>query len=135
MVHRALLGSVERFFAILTEHYGGAFPVWLAPVQARVITVSEKQDEWAKEVEATLRSRGFRVDADLASDKLGAKIRRAQLEKVPYMLVCGDKEVESRSVAPRAREKGTQLAVMPLDSFADFLAEAAAIPRPPSPQQ
>jgi threonyl-tRNA synthetase len=128
MVHRALLGSIERFFAVLTEHYAGAFPVWLAPVQARVITVSEKHDAWAREVEATLRARGFRVESDLSSDKLGAKIRRAQLEKIPFMLVCGDKEVAARSVAPRARDK-TQLPVMELDAFADHLAGAAAIPR------
>jgi threonyl-tRNA synthetase len=132
MVHRALLGSIERFFAVLVEHYGGAFPVWLAPVQARVITVSEKQEAWAREVESTLRGRGFRVDSDLSADKLGAKIRRAQLEKIPFMLVCGDKEVEARAVAPRVRE-GTQLAPMPLEQFADHLAEAARIPRGGSP--
>ncbi|RMH42298.1 MAG: threonine--tRNA ligase [Deltaproteobacteria bacterium] len=128
MVHRALLGSIERFFAVLVEHYGGAFPVWLAPVQARAITVSERQDAWAREVEAALRARGFRVDSDLSADKLGAKIRRAQLEKIPFMLVCGDKEVEARAVAPRTRE-GKRLDVMSLDAFADHLADAARIPR------
>jgi threonyl-tRNA synthetase len=85
------MGSIERFFAVLVEHYAGAFPTWLAPVQARVLTVSEKQDQWASAVESMLRERGFRVESDLASDKLAAKIRRAQLEKIPYMLVCGDK--------------------------------------------
>ncbi len=127
MVHRALLGSIERFFAVLTEHYGGAFPVWLAPEQARVITISEKQDEWAREVEATLRSKGFRVESDLSADKLGAKIRRAQLAKIPFMLVCGDKEVEARAVAPRTRT-GDRMSAMGLDAFADHLAEAARIP-------
>ncbi len=128
MVHRALLGSLERFFAVLTEHYAGAFPVWLAPVQARVITVSEKQDDWADEVQRTLRARGFRVEADTSPDKLGAKIRRAQLEKIPFMLVCGDKEVEARSVAPRARD-GKRLDMMSLEEFSAYLEEAARIPR------
>jgi threonyl-tRNA synthetase len=127
MVHRALLGSIERFFAVLVEHYAGAFPVWLAPVQARVVTISEKQDAWAREVETTLRQRGFRVEADLSPDKLGAKIRRAQLEKIPYMLVCGDQEVEARAVAPRTRE-GKRLDAMGLDAFAEHLGEAARIP-------
>jgi len=132
MVHRALLGSLERFFAVLTEHYGGAFPVWLAPVQARVITVSEKQDLWAEEVRAALAARGFRVEADLSSDKLGAKIRRAQMEKIPFMLVCGDKEVEARGVAARTRE-GQQLPLMSLDEFAEHLTAAARIPRGGAP--
>jgi len=128
MMHRALLGSIERFFAVLVEHYAGAFPLWLAPVQARVITVSEKQDAWATEVQKTLREHGFRVEADLSSDKLGAKIRRAQVEKVPYMLVCGDKEVAARAVAPRTRE-GKQLPAMALEEFVRYFAAEAEIPR------
>jgi threonyl-tRNA synthetase len=128
MVHRALLGSVERFFAVLTEHYAGAFPTWLAPVQARVLTVSEKQDQWATEVRTALVEKGFRVDSDLSADKLGAKIRRAQLGKIPFMLVCGDKEVEGRTVAPRTRT-GARLDSMSVDSFAQHLAEAARVPR------
>jgi threonyl-tRNA synthetase len=128
MLHRALLGSMERFFAVLTEHYGGAFPPWLAPVQARVITISEKQEAWARQVEETLRGKGFRVETDLSADKLGAKIRRAQLEKIPFMLVTGDKEAAAQSVAARTRD-GTQLPVMTLDSFIDHLTHAAAIPR------
>jgi threonyl-tRNA synthetase len=128
MVHRALLGSIERFFAVLTEHYGGAFPAWLAPVQARVITISEKQDEWAEHVRKELAAAGFRVDADTSADKLGAKIRRAQLEKIPYMLVCGDKEVEAKSVAPRTR-KGKRLDVMTIPAMIEHLKEATAIPR------
>lgn len=135
MVHRALLGSIERFFAVLTEHYAGRFPVWLAPVQARVITVSEKQDEWGRDVLAQLQASEFRVDGDFSADKLGAKIRRAQLEKIPFMLVCGDKEVESRAVAPRSRD-GERLAMMSVDDFTAHLAQAARIPRggvvPPS---
>src|SRR5215470_9368585 len=113
MLHRALYGSLERFFAVLIEHYAGAFPVWLAPVQARVLTISEKQEAYARTVEETLKKQGYRVDSDLSADKVGAKIRRAQLEKVPVMLVCGPKEMESNSVAPRLRD-GKQLPVMPL---------------------
>ncbi len=128
MVHRALLGSIERFFAVLTEHYAGAFPVWLAPEQARAITVSEKHDAWALEVTERLRKRGFRVEADTSADKLGAKIRRAQLDKIPFMLVCGDKEVEAGGVSPRARD-GQRMSMMPLDQFADTLEAAARIPR------
>lgn len=128
MVHRAMLGSIERFFAILVEQYAGAFPVWLAPLQARVITVSQGQDEWAEEVRATLAAQGFRVDSDCSADKLGAKIRRAQLEKIPYMLVCGDKEVEAKSVAPRAQD-GRKFDPMTLVDFQKHLAKEAAIPR------
>jgi len=128
MVHRALLGSIERFFAVLTEHYAGAFPLWLAPVQARVLPISEKQAEYAEKVVAALRARGIRVDSEISSDKLGAKIRRAQLEKIPYMLVCGDKEVEAGAVAARTRE-GKQLPAMAIDAFLDHLTAEAVIPR------
>jgi threonyl-tRNA synthetase len=116
MLHRALLGSIERFFAVLLEHYAGALPLWLAPVQARVLTVSEKAEAFGGEVETELRQAGVRVDADLSSDKLGAKIRRAQLEKVPYMLVIGDKEVAARGVSPRSRD-GKQAEMMSIDAF------------------
>ena len=128
MIHRALYGSLERFFAVLIEHYAGAFPLWLAPVQARVVTISEKQEEWGRKVEEELRKRGFRVDSDLSADKVGAKIRRAQLEKIPVMLVCGPKEVEQGAVAPRLRD-GKQLEVMPLDRFVEWLGVESAIPR------
>ena len=128
MIHRALYGSLERFFAVLIEHYAGAFPLWLAPVQARVVTISEKQEEWGRKVEEELRKRGFRVDSDLSADKVGAKIRRAQLEKIPVMLVCGPKEVEQGAVAPRLRD-GKQLEVMPLDRFAEWLGVESTIPR------
>jgi threonyl-tRNA synthetase len=128
MIHRALFGSMERFFAVLVEHYAGAFPTWLAPVQARVLTISEKQEAWAQKVAETLRGRGFRVEVDLASDKIGAKIRRAQLEKIPVMLVTGDKEVEAGAVAPRLRD-GKQLPAMSLEAFGDWLAQESAIPR------
>ena len=128
MIHRALYGSMERFFAVLIEHYAGAFPTWLAPVQARVLTISEKQEAWAHKVAEALRGRGFRVELDLAPDKIGAKIRRAQMEKIPVMLVTGDKEVEAGAVAPRLRD-GKQLPPMSLEAFGDWLANESAIPR------
>lgn len=128
MVHRALLGSIERFFAVLTEHYAGAFPVWLAPVQARVIAIGDRQEAYVEEVAGLLRQAGFRVDTHTGGDKLGAKIRQAQLEKIPFMLVCGDKEVAARAVAARARD-GSQLPVMSIEAFVDHLRAAAAIPR------
>src|SRR5262249_49256033 len=126
--HRALLGSIERFFGVLLEHYAGALPTWLAPVQARVVTVAERHEAWALEVERRLAAQGFRVDADVGPDKLGAKIRNAQLEKIPYMLVVGDREVEAQGVAPRTRA-GEDLKTMPLDAFVEHLRNDARIPR------
>ncbi|HEY5088576.1 MAG TPA: threonine--tRNA ligase [Polyangia bacterium] len=128
MIHRALLGSVERFIAILIEHFAGAFPLWLAPVQARVLTVSDKAESYANEVVARLRAEGSRVEADLAADKLGAKIRRAQMEKIPYMIVVGEKDMAARVVSPRTRE-GAQQPATPLDEFAVRLAQEAKIPK------
>ena len=128
MIHRALFGSIERFVAVLVEHFAGAFPLWLAPVQARVLTVSEKQETWAQTVAETLRRAGIRAEADLSPDKLGAKIRRAQLEKIPYMLVVGDKEVENSAVSARTRE-GKQLPAMPLADLVRHLEDIARIPR------
>jgi threonyl-tRNA synthetase len=125
MIHRALLGSMERFFAILVEHYAGAFPLWLAPVQARLLTVTERGETFAKEAQASLVEAGLRVDADLSPDKLGAKVRRAQLEKIPYMLVIGDRESAARSVAPRTRDGKTEEAV-PLEQLVTRLAIEAA---------
>jgi threonyl-tRNA synthetase len=127
MIHRALFGSVERFLAVLIEHYGGAFPVWLAPVQARVLTVSEKAEPWAEEVTAHLRGLGVRVESDISADKLGAKIRRAQLEKIPYMLVVGEKDMAARVVSPRTRD-GQQLPATPLEELGQRLAGESAVP-------
>ena len=127
MVHRALLGSIERFMAVLIEHYAGAFPLWLAPVQARVLSVSEKAAAYADEVVARLREEGVRVEADLEADKLGAKIRRAQVDKIPYMLVVGEKDMAARVVSPRTRD-GQQLPPMSLDDIARRIASEAAIP-------
>jgi threonyl-tRNA synthetase len=127
MIHRALLGSVERFLAILIEHYGGAFPLWLAPVQARVLSVSEKAEAYAQEVTRLLGAADLRAEADLAPDKLGAKIRRAQMEKIPYMVVVGEKDMAARVVSPRTRE-GQQQPATPVDEFVARLAAEAKLP-------
>ena len=108
MIHRALFGSLERFFGVLIEHYAGDFPLWLAPEQMRVLPITENQIDYADEVAAELRGMGFRVGVEYKSDKIGAKIRSAQLEKIPYMLVVGQKEVESKEVAVRSRRDGDQ---------------------------
>jgi len=106
MVHRALLGSIERFFGVLIEHYTGAFPVWLAPVQAVVLPISEKQAAYANEVTAQLRAAGIRVQLDDRNEKLNSRIRDAQLQKVPFMLVVGEREMQGKAVAVRRRDTG-----------------------------
>jgi threonyl-tRNA synthetase len=127
MIHRALLGSMERFIAVLIEHYAGAFPLWLAPVQARVLTVSDKAEAYALEVAARLKQEGLRIETDLTADKLGAKIRKATLEKIPYQVVVGEKDLAGRVVSPRTRE-GQQQPATPLEEFARRLAKEAAVP-------
>ena len=106
MLHRVIFGSIERFIGILIEHYAGAFPLWLSPVQVKIMTITDSQKEYAKEVEAKLKQAGFRVELDDRNEKIGYKIREAQMEKVPYMLVLGDKEVKSKSVGVRKRAEG-----------------------------
>ena len=106
MIHRAALGSIERFIGILIEHFAGAFPTWLAPVQVMLVPISEHHHEYALKVKEQLAAEGIRVEADLRSEKMNYKIREAQLKKIPYMLVMGDKEVESGQVAVRARKEG-----------------------------
>jgi len=106
MIHRALFGSVERFFGVLVEHFAGAFPFWLAPVQIAVLPITDRINEYAETVAKELKQAGFRVDLNLKSDKIGAKIRDAQLQKVPFMLVLGDKELEEQKVAVRERKAG-----------------------------
>ena len=118
MIHRAPFGSMERFVGVLIEHFAGAFPVWLAPEQARVLPVSEKVADYAQEVAAALRGAGVRVGVDTSQDKLGAKIRLAQVEKVPYMIVVGGKEAESRQVSVRSRKAGDEGA-HPIESFVE----------------
>jgi threonyl-tRNA synthetase len=122
MVHRALLGSIERFFGILIEHYAGAFPVWLSPVQAVVIPIADRHAEYAEEVAARLRRDGVRVDVDARSERMQHKIREAQLQKVPYMLVVGDREREARAAAVRLRS-GEDLKARPFDEIAGMIAE------------
>jgi threonyl-tRNA synthetase len=116
MVHRALLGSMERFFGVLIEHYGGAFPLWLAPVQMVVLPIADRHHDYARQVQEKLAAAGFRVEVDARNEKLGYKIREAQSLKLPYMLVVGDKDVEAGAVSVRSREQGDQGA-QPLDAF------------------
>jgi len=119
MVHRALFGSVERFFGILLEHYAGAFPVWLAPVQAIVLPITDRQVEYARKVLDQLKQAGVRASLDDRSEKVNLKIREAQLQKIPYMLVVGDREAQSGMVSVRNRKHGDQGA----KPVSDFLAE------------
>ena len=123
MIHRAIMGSLERFIGILIEHYAGAFPVWLAPVQVRVLPVSERHLEYARRVEQRLAAAGLRVEVDARDEKLGYKIRQAQVEKVPYMLVVGDREAERGEVAVRSRDRG-DLGSQALEEFAREIEEA-----------
>ena len=129
MLHRAILGSLERFLSLYIEHTGGAFPVWLAPEQASVVTVSEKQAEYAHKVVDALAHKGLRAHADISSDKLGAKIRNARLMRVPYVVVVGDKEAADGKGAPRSRDLNADLGAMPLDDFIERLVSEAAPPR------
>ncbi len=117
MIHRVVFGSIERFIGILIEHYAGKFPVWLAPVQVKILPVSDKSMDYAKQVEETLKAAGVRAETDTRNEKIGYKIREAQLEKLPYMLIVGDKEKEEGTVAVRMREKG-DIGSMPLAEFA-----------------
>jgi threonyl-tRNA synthetase len=118
MVHRALLGSIERFFGILIEHYGGAFPLWLAPVQAVIIPIADRHLEYADHVMRELKQHGFRAEVDTSGERMGNMIRRAQLQKVPYMLVIGDREAEAEQVAVRDRS-GDDLGAMPVFQLVD----------------
>ncbi|HMQ03500.1 MAG TPA: threonine--tRNA ligase [Pyrinomonadaceae bacterium] len=120
MIHRALFGSIERFFGVLIEHYGGAFPLWLSPVQVAVLPITDRINEYAEHVTQDLRHAGFRVEANTKSDKIGAKIRDAQLQKVPYMLVLGDKELEESKVAVRERRQG-DIGAMSLEEFKEMI--------------
>jgi len=118
MIHRALLGSMERFFGVMIEHYSGAFPVWLVPVQARLIPIADRHNEYARRVVEQLRDAGIRAEADCSDDRMNAKIRRAQLEKIPYMLIVGDRETEEGTVSLRTRT-GERHNNMSLQDFID----------------
>jgi threonyl-tRNA synthetase len=123
MVHRALFGSVERFFGVLIEHYAGAFPMWLAPVQVGLVPISEKHIEYAAAVKAKLEAAGLRVELDARNEKMNAKIREFTLQKVPFVLVMGDKEAASVNVSVRTRGKGDEGSV----SLEEFAARAKAL--------
>jgi threonyl-tRNA synthetase len=125
MIHRALLGSIERFFGMLIEHYAGAFPVWLAPVQAQIATITDRQLDFAKAVRDQLRAAGIRTELDARPEKIGFKIREAALEKVPYILVIGDKEVQQQAVAVRERG-GKDLGSIPVTEFIARISETIA---------
>lgn len=116
MIHRALFGSMERFFGVLIEHYAGAFPMWLAPIQVAVLPITDRVNEYAEKVAAELRGAGLRVETNLKSEKIGAKIRDSQMQKVPFMLVLGDREMEQGNVAVRERTQG-DIGVMSIEEF------------------
>ena len=123
MIHRALLGSIERFIGVITEHFAGAFPVWLHPVQVKVLSVTDRAADYAAEVARQLDAQGFRVEVDGRNEKIGKKIREAQLEKIPYMLVVGDRDMEAGAVSPRHRAEG-DLGAMTLEAFSAMLRQA-----------
>ena len=117
MIHRVVFGSIERFIGVITEHFAGAFPTWLSPVQVKVMPITDRAADYAKDVAAKLSAQGVRVETDLRNEKIGYKIREAQMQKIPYMLVVGDREAESGKVAVRTR-KGEDLGAMAFDEFA-----------------
>ena len=122
MIHRVVLGSIERFIGVITEHFAGAFPTWLSPVQVKVLPVTDRAAEYADQVASKLDNKGFRVEVDHRNEKIGKKIREAQLEKVPYMLVVGDRDMENGTVSPRHRADG-DLGAMSFDEFAALLTD------------
>ncbi|MCC7277877.1 MAG: threonine--tRNA ligase [Chromatiaceae bacterium] len=125
MLHRAVLGSLERFIGILIEHYAGALPLWLSPLQAVVLNITDRQADWVREVASTLTDKGFRTHLDLRNEKIGFKIREHTLQRVPYLLVAGDREVETRTLSVRNR-KGQDLGTLSLDEVIDRLGEEVA---------
>ena len=125
MIHRALLGSIERFFGTLIEFYGGNFPTWLCPVQAILLTVSEHSAEYAQELYQRLQEKGIRVNLDLRNEKIGYKIREAEMMKIPYLLVLGEKEVNSQTLSVRRHTKG-DLGAFKLDELLQMINEDLA---------
>ena len=122
MIHRVVFGSIERFIGVITEHYAGAFPVWLSPVQVKVMPITDRTADYAKEVAKKLEELGVRVETDLRNEKIGYKIREAQMQKIPYMLVVGDREAEAGAVAVRTRA-GVDMGAMPFEDFAAKISE------------
>ena len=127
MLHRVILGALERFIGILIEHYGGAFPLWLSPVQATILTVTDRNIPYGEKIYERMRAEGIRVEQDFRNEKLGFKIREAQVQKIPYMLVIGDKEQETGTIAPRRRD-GTDLKGMELERFLASIQDERQIP-------
>ena len=125
MIHRVVFGSIERFIGIITEHFAGAFPLWLAPVQVRIMTITDRADEAAKKLQAELEDAGIRTEIDLRNEKIGFKIREAQMQKIPYMLVLGDKEAENGVVAVRSRKDGDVGTMTSADLIAKLQEEVA----------
>ena len=123
MLHRAIFGSLERFIAILTEHFAGAFPVWLAPVQVKILPIGSNQHDYAYDVKKKMQDLGIRVEVDDRNEKIGYKIREAQTDKTPYMLIVGEKEVEGGTVSVRSRKKGELGAVAADDFIKEILEE------------
>ena len=125
MVHRTVFGSIERFIGILIEQYAGAFPSWLAPVQVKIMNITDNQMEYAKKIAEELKESDIRVELDLRNEKIGYKIREAQMQKIPYMLVCGDKEVEENKVAVRKRQGG-DIGTMTIEEFKNHILQEIA---------
>ena len=122
MIHRALFGSFDRFIGIITEHFAGAFPTWLAPVQVKVLPIADAHVEYAQELQNKLEEMGIRTEIDSREEKIGYKIREAQLQKIPYMLIIGDKEVEAKAVGVRSRKEG-DIGAMNVEDFVEKIQE------------
>ena len=122
MIHRVVLGSIERFIGVITEHFAGAFPVWLNPVQVKVLPITDRANGYAEELSARLDALGYRAEVDGRNEKIGKKIREATLEKVPYLLVVGDRDMENGTVSVRLRS-GEDLGAMSLEAFTARLQE------------
>ena len=122
MIHRVVFGSIERFIGVIIEHFAGKFPTWLSPVQVRLLPITDRNNEYSDKVEAALKAAGIRVESDKRQEKTGFKVREAQLMKIPYMLVIGDKEAEDGTVAVRRRD-GTTTQTMPYEEFVAMIAK------------
>jgi threonyl-tRNA synthetase len=129
MIHRALLGSIERFVGVLVEHYAGAFPMWLSPVQVTIVPVADRHHAYGEEIGLLLREAGLRVDVDTADETVGEKIRKAITQKHPAVLVVGDRDVENRTVGIRLRGEDNEERGLAVDAAVERLVEAAALPR------
>lgn len=118
MLHRVIFGSIERFIGILIEHYAGRFPTWISPIQVEILPITDRHIEHCLQLEEKMKEKGIRVEVDVRNEKIGYKIREAQLSRIPYMLIIGDKEIESEKVSVRSRDKG-ELGAVQTDAFID----------------